>query len=38
MSDHLNRKQFSRLSSMALLLMLVTIGVVFLGLHHLSHP
>src|SRR5450759_410058 len=37
MSDRLNRKQFTRLTVMALSLMLIIIGVVFMGLHYFSH-
>jgi hypothetical protein len=37
MSDRLNRKQFTRLTVMALSLMLIVIGVVFMGLHYFSH-
>jgi hypothetical protein len=36
MSDRLNRRQLARLASMALLLMLITIGAVFMGLHYFS--
>jgi hypothetical protein len=37
MSDRLNRKQFSRLTSLAVLFMLATIGAVFVGFHYVSH-
>jgi hypothetical protein len=37
MGDRLNRKQFTRLTVMALSLMLIIIGVVFMGLHYFSH-
>jgi hypothetical protein len=36
MSDHLNRKRLSRLTSAAVLLMLVVVGAVFIGLHSFS--
>jgi hypothetical protein len=37
MSDRLNEKQLTRLTVMALSLMLIIIGVVFVGLHYFSH-
>lgn len=37
MTDRLNRKQLARLTTMALLLMLVIVGAVFFGLHSFSH-
>ena len=37
MSDRLNRRQFARVTVMALSLMLIIIGVVFTGLHYFSH-
>jgi hypothetical protein len=36
MSDRLKRKQFSRLTSRAVLLMLATLGAVFMGFHYAS--
>ena len=37
MSDRLNRKQLTRLTVMALSLILIIIGLVFVGLHYFSH-
>ena len=37
MSDRLNGKQLTRLTVIALSLMLIITGVVFVGLHYFSH-